>query len=273
MNVNTETLRLYWRHVRRYKPSFFTMLIAIPFAAVLLYTVLPYILSQAIGALSDDNTDINRYLLLAGGVALAGVSLNLLGFQVAVRHESSVRQSLIDDTFNQLIRRDHDFFANQKIGALTAKFIDFIDAHVGLQDLFIIRTLSFLLTTGTGMVIIFVAAPPLGLLMLGLVAWLLLQVRFSLKIRRPYREARRKLHAEINGVAADAISSNLTVKTFAGEDAERHTLRDITEKYRQAHVKDFAFLSFEGSSRLLLMAVVQIASIGIITYLLTSTLR
>lgn len=270
MNVNKETLKLYWAHIRNHKPSFFVMLIAIPTAALLLYTALPYLLSQAVGTLGSGGKNIDHYLILASIVAAVGVALNLLGFQFAVRHEAAVRQELIDDTFSRLIRKDHDFFAGQKTGSLTSKFIDFVNAHIGLQDLFILRTLSFLMSVGSGMVIIFISTPLLGFIILGLVVWLLTQVRISLKIRRPYRNARKKLHAEANGAAADAISSNLTVKTFAHEANERLMLSGITKEYRRAHIKDLAYLSFEGSSRLLLMSIVQIVSIAAIAYLLTN---
>ena len=270
LNINKETLKLYWKHIRKHKPSFFTMLIAIPTAALLLYTGLPYFLSQAVGALPDGGDGVNRYLVYAGIVAAIGVALNLIGFQVTVRHEAAVRQELVDDTFSRLIKKDHDFFAAQKTGSLTSKFIDFTNAHIGLQDLFILRTVSFLMSVGAGMIIIFFSTPILGFIMLALVAWLLIQVRLSLKIRRPYREERRKFHAEINGTAADAISSNLTVKTFANEEFERSTIGKITEAYRRSHIKDFSYLSFDGSSRLLLMSTVQIIAIATIAYLLTN---
>jgi ATP-binding cassette, subfamily B, bacterial len=270
LNINKETLKLYWKHIRRYKLSFFTMLISIPIAALLLYTALPYFLSQAVGTLPNSGEGMGHYLLLASIATIVGVGLNLLGFQSAVRHESAVRQELVDDTFNRLIHKDHDFFANQKIGALTSKFIDFINTHVGLQDLFILRTLSFIFSVGAGLVIIFLSVPLLGFIMLGLIAWLLIQVRISLKLRGPYREERKKLIAEVNGAAADAISGNLTVKTFAHENFERSALRKITEKYRRSHIKDFTYLSIEGSSRLLLMSIVQIVAVGFIAYLLVN---
>lgn len=268
MNTNKETLRLYWRHIRHHKISFFTMMIAIPLAALLLDTALPYFLAQAIGTLSHDTANLQQYLILAGIVAILGVVINFTGFQTAVRHEATIRQELVDDTFSQLIRKDHDFFANQKIGALTSKFIDFINAHIGLQDLFILRTLTFILTVGAGITIIFIHTPLLGFVVLGLIAWLLLQIRVSLKLRRPYRQERKKFIAEVNGTVADAISANLTVKTFAQEKYERKNLRQLTEKYRRSHIRDFTYLSIEGSLRLFIMASVQVVAIAIVAGLI-----
>ena len=45
MKTNRYTVKLYWEHMRKYKPSFFAMLICIPLAATLLDLLLPYALS------------------------------------------------------------------------------------------------------------------------------------------------------------------------------------------------------------------------------------
>ncbi len=269
MNINKETLKLYWQQMRKYKVSFFVMLIGIPSASLFTDTLLPYFLSQAVGTLSGGTIEqITQFLWLAAGVAIVGVCLNLLGFQSAIMHESSVRRDLADDTVDRLIAKDQAFFANQKIGALTGKFIDFVNAHVGLQDLFVIRTLGFVLNVGTGMVIIFLHTPLLGLIILGLIVALIFQIRFSMKLRTPLRQARKKLVGEVNGAAADTISNSLTVKTFAHEQHELSNLSKLTTKYKQVYMRDFRWMSVEGSGRILLMSIVQIIAIGVIARML-----
>lgn len=271
MNTNKETLRLYWQQIRKYKPSFFTMLVTIPSAALLLDTLLPYFLSQAVGALAAGNADrLPQYLTIAAGIGIAGVALNLLGFQTAIRHEIRVRRDLINNTLERLLVKDQDFFANQKIGALTGKFIDFVSAHVGLQDLFIIRTLNFALSIGSGIAIIFWHTPLLGGIILALIIILLAQIRLSVRLRRPYRKARKDLIGEVNGALADTISNNLTVKTFAQEKYEQSVVNDLSEKYRDAYVRDFRWMSVEGSLRLAVMATVQIIAIAVMAQLLVT---
>lgn len=245
------------------------MLFSVPTAAILLDTALPYLLSQAVGKLAESRFDeVAPYLWFAAAVGIVGVFFNLLGFQVAVRHEASVRKDLINTTFQDVITKDFDFFSNQKVGALTSKFIDFINAHISLQDLFILRTLTFGISTIFGISIIFVNAPMLGLIVVGLVAFILIQIKISMKIRAPYRHARKKLHAEVNGAVADAISNNATVKTFANEKVERENVSVYAEKYRLAHIKDLRFLSFEGSLRLLITSITQIVAVSIMSYLI-----
>ncbi|MFZ1360464.1 MAG: ABC transporter ATP-binding protein [Candidatus Saccharimonadales bacterium] len=271
MNINKATLHLYWQHVRTYKLSFFVMLVATPLAFLLNDTLLPYLLSQAIGTFSTGSLDqLSHFLWLAVGVAIAGVSLNLLGFQAAIIHESSVRRDLANDIIARLLIKDQAFFASQKVGALTGKFIDFLNAHVGLQDLFIIRTLSFILSVGTGVIIIFMHTPLLGLIILGLIIMLLVQIRLSVKLRTPLRQARKQLVGEMNGAAADTISNSLTVKTFAREEYEINALSALTNRYKQVYTRDFRWMSVEGSARILLMSIVQIIAISILAHMLQS---
>jgi ATP-binding cassette subfamily B protein len=271
LSTNKQTLSLYWIQIRKHKLSFFTALIAIPTAALLLDTLLPYVLSLAIGHLVTNNmAAIQPLLIWAGLAAIVGVSLNLLGFQFLVRHEARVRTALTDNTFQRLITKDYDFFSNQKIGALTSKFIDFINAHVMLQDIFIMRTLTFSLTTLIGIGLIFSSSPLLGFILIGLVIGILIEIKIMMRIREPYRNARKKIHAEVNGAAADAITNNLTVKTFAHEKFEQQHLGGYTKAYMKAHIKDLSYLSFEGSSRLLVVASTQILAVFIMASLVAS---
>ena len=270
-SVNITTIKLYWQQIRKYKKSFFLMLIGIPLAALLIDTAVPYFLSQAIATFTtSDTSELWNLIFLAGCATVIGVGFNLIGFQSAVYHESRVRQDLMLNTTEQLLEKDQNFFSSQKIGALTSHFIAFIDSHVQLQDLFVIRTLRFVLAIGSGLAIIFFHTPLLGVIILALIIGLSIQIKVSLKIRTPYRIERKKLIGEINGAAADAIANSLTVKTFANEKAEQTTISKLTDKYRVVYSKDFSRMSVDGSARIFMMTVVQIIAIAIIATLLTN---
>lgn len=269
MNTNKLTLLFYWQQVRKYKVSFLLTLIAIPLASLALDMLLPYVLSQAVGTFGGGQfTSLPSLLTIGGGLALVGLTLNMVGYQAMVSHESSVRKSLTDDTLAQLLTKDQDFFASQKIGALTGKFIDFITGFIGLQDLIIIQTIRFALSFGVGVGLIFAHSLLLGFIVLGLLVGLLIQVRISMHLRNPLRNARKDMISELNGAAADVITNNLTVKTFAHEAHEEATISELGEKYRRVYQKDFRWLSVEGSGRLAAMSIVQIIAIAVIAHLL-----
>ncbi len=243
------------------------MLFAIPAGALIIDTLLPFFFSQAIGGLVEKNTDtIINNLILAGSIGVVGIACNLIGFQSMVRHEAKVRTGLLSDTFRRIINKDAQFFINEKVGALTSRFIDFARAEISLQDLLIIRTLGFVLSVGIGLTLL--ASESLiiaGIILLLLVA-LILQVRWSIRKRAPWRHERKTLVGEVHGGVADAVTNNLVVKTFAGETAEIEKVTQKAKRLEHIYIKDIGFVSFEGSARVALMVVVQIIAISIAAY-------
>ena len=156
----------------------------------------------------------------------------------------------------------------KKIGGLTSKFIDFINGHIGIQDLFILRTLTFALNIIIGLSLIYLRAPLVAGVIALLIIGLLIQVRVFRQMREDIRAERKRLISEVNGTAADTITNNLTVKTFAGETHEVELARQASLAYEHAHQQDFSLMSFEGSGRILFMQSFQVFAIVIIAGLL-----
>jgi len=203
-------------------------------------------------------------------VALLGVGLNFAGFQALMRHEANVRFELSKATFQRMMGKDLSFFANEKIGALTSRYIDFLRSHVSIQDLLIIRTLGFVISVGAGLIIVGVQSPMMAFILAILLATIILQVKFSIKRRKSYRFARKELMAESNGKVADALTNNLIVKTFAGEQAELKHIDEINNGYRTAFIKDLSRMGAEGSARILTMSITQIVAISICASLVST---
>ncbi len=266
--INKNTIKIYWQQVRRYRLSFFTMLIAIPLGALLIDTLLPYFFSQAIGGLVNrDGSVITHNLLIATGIGLSGVIFNVIGFQTMVRHEAYVRTKLTMSTFSKLINKDFQFFINEKIGALTSRFIDFVRAEITLQDLLIIRTLGFVLSMGIGLILLASQSLVVAGSVLFLILAIIFQIKWSVKKRAAWRHERKILAGEINGVVADAITNNLVVKTFVGEKQEEAKLFEKSYQHQQIYIKDIGFMSVEGSGRVALMVIIQIIAISLSAYL------
>lgn len=268
MGTNKHTIKLYWEQVRRYKTSFFIMLICIPAGALLIDTLLPYFFSQAIGGLIGGNEKtVTQGLIIAASIGIGGAILNMIGFQAMTRHEGHVRASLSDATFTRIINKDLQFFVNEKVGALTSRFIDFVRAEVTLQDLLIIRTIGFILSVGTGLVILASQNLIIAGIVFTLIGLLIIQVRWSIKKRAPLRHERKTLAGEIHGAVADAVTNNLVVKTFAGEQTEIEAIAVKNRRFRDVFIKDIGFISLEGSTRVALMVVAQIIAISTAAYL------
>lgn len=232
---------------------------------------LPFFLSMAIGALAAGTTDqVPMYLIGAGIAGLAAIITNLIGFQALVRHEGRVRTKLYDSVFASLIHKDLQFFVNEKVGALTSKFLDFVRGYSAIQDLLIIRTVGFVLSVTIGIIIVAVNAPILAAVLLILFFAIITVVQVFTKIRKPYRHKRKKLVAQIHGEVADSITNSLIVKTFAHEKKEQSHLHTQLKKLEHIFIKDISLIGYDGTTRIAIMVATQIIGISLSVYLVAS---
>jgi ATP-binding cassette subfamily B protein len=244
------------------------MLVFIPVGATIIDSILPYFLSQAIGSISNENyASMQSFLIAAGIVGLIGAILNFVGFQSMVTHESHVLAHHREETFAMLMKKDHQFFSNQKIGAMTSRYIDFVRNHVAIQDLFIIRTLGFIMSVGSGLIILAFQSLLVAGILAGLIVVLIIEIRWSTKKRAPYRHERKTLVSEIHGMVADALTNNLIVRSFGNERKEIGVLEKMTRRFTTVYKKDFGFITAEGSTRVALMVAVQVISIAVAAHM------
>lgn len=189
--------------------------------------------------------------------------LNFTGFQALMRHEANVRYELSRATFQRMISKDLAFFSNEKIGALTSRYIDFLRSHVTIQDLLIIRTLTFfnfsrswtnyrrqpIIINGSNLNSIINRNSSPG--------------KIQHQTPQTISLCSKRINGESNGKVADALTNNLIVKTFAGEQAELQHIDEVNNNYRIAFIKDLSRMGAEGSARILTMSITQVVSIGI----------
>lgn len=262
------TLALYWQHVRHHKWAFFLSLTLIPLGVLIIDTALPYLFSLAIGQLAETKSDaVYATLLVAAGVGVVGVIFNLIGFQSLTKLEGNVGARIRYAVFDQLIRKDMQFFVDQKIGAMTGKYIDFFRSYVVLQDLLIIRTLGFVLSIIVGLGILASQSLVVAGILLLLLILLVIEVRWSLKVREPWREERKKYRSELFGKVADTLTNITVAKAFGNEKVETKSAQHTNDLFRKAFLKDISFIAAEGSARIALLVAVQLVAISVSAYL------
>ena len=243
-------------------------MLIVPLSALLLDTLLPYFLAQSVAALTTKDGDtLVQNLVIAGIIGLAGLIANFTGFRTLVHHEAHIRTRLYNATFQNLLNKDQAFFVNEKVGALTSRFIDFVRSHVALQDLFIMRTLSFCLSLIVGLGLVAASSPVLALILLALIVSIMIEIRIFTKIRRPYRMERKTLIGEVHGEVADSLTNNLLVKTFAHEESEIRHLEKQTHRLQKIFTKDIGIFAIDGVVRNAIMVITQVVGIGACAYL------
>ena len=240
------------------------MFLLVPTSNILITSTLPFFFSQTIGALTDRNFgDANQFFIFAVVTGVFGVIANLIGFQSLVFHEAKVSNTLRRATFRQLLAKDMRFFANEKIGGLTSKYIDYVRSETTIQDIMVIRTLGFVGSLVIGTWVVATRSTLLAIIIVGLVVVLLAQVKLSLWIRRNWRRERKELRSDIHGHVADSLTNQLVVKTFTGEKREYKHLERMTNRLEKLFMKDIGFFISEGSVRVLLAVSVQIITLGV----------
>ena len=271
MSINRQTLLLYWAQLRKHKVSLFVVLIAIPVGVLLIDTLLPYVLSQAIDALSrHDEQELMRIMWIAGSVGFLGGLCNLIGFRTIAYHEAQVMAGLREDAFDKLIAKDHSFFANHKVGSMTSRYIDYVRSEYTLQGLIVSRTLGNLLSVGGGLAILATQAPWVAVIVFVFIVILFLQVWLRLRLCAKMRQERKQLTGAIHGQVADVFTNNVIVRTFASESRESATLHKLTQRFANVWDKYVGISTIEGSLRVWLMVLVQVLAVGIIAQMTLS---
>lgn len=256
-----ETFSFYMSHVKNYKASYLFMATAIPISALLFNTLLPYFLSRAIGSLSGFDSATKTMLWYAALVVLVGFVVNFFGYRTLVRNDARINRDIANDIASRLLHMDYTFFANQKVGALTAKFNDLLSGFQQLEDSFINKTVGTMLPLVIGAGLVALQSPILALILLGLLVVILIQIKVSLVIRDQYRKERKEMRSAITGEVADSITNSLVVKTFSNEKVEIAKLASHTEKLKRLYVKDISISVAEGSLRQFITASVQVVAI------------
>ncbi len=261
-NINKITLKLFWQQIKYHKISFFIALIALPLSIVLLNTLLPLFLSNSIGNISNKEV-FNHNFILAVICGFFGAILNFVAFNALTKQEASVRSRISNYNFKQLINKDVSFFVNQKLGALTSRFIDFNNSHVQIQDLIIMQTLGLILSFSSSIIIIFTRNWQIGLIFLTFTILMLIEIFWSVNKRTKWRKQRRDLRSKTYSYIADNFTNSLLVKTFAQEKSEIKQIKKLNKKHKKTFVKDIGFVASEGSFRVALMVIIQI---GLVYY-------
>ncbi len=268
MSTNKNTLLFYLKEVKHHWPSFTLALVFLPLGQLMLDTGLPYFLSLAIGDLASSATaSVTPHLVTAACFGIGAIICNIIGFQSLLRHEGKMRTRLYNTMFTTILHKDLQFFVNEKIGALTSRFIDFGRAHIAIQDLLIIRTLGFVLSVVVGMTILSFHAPLLAAVLAVLFVIIVFLVKVFTKIRAPFRHERKKLIGEIHGEVADSLSNSLMVKTFAHEKQEIHHLNTQLSRLEKIYIRDISIFGIDGSIRLFVMVCAQIIGISIASWM------
>ena len=164
--------------------------------------------------------DIMPYVIWMGIIWLIGEALWRIAMLMLEDIQSKTVNKLQIEAFEEVLRKDPAFFANNFAGSLTKKIVGYGKNFITFQD-----TVIFNITTGVFSVIFAVAilwyrSPIIALSLLVFVVGILAVVRPHIKRRKHLTDVREIASNKMAGHVADAMGNISSIHAFATESEE-----------------------------------------------------
>lgn len=232
-------LKYYWQVIRRYKVSFFTVIIlTISFSILDIYVPLQYL--KLWDVLSVNNFSVvgiaKSIIIFILILKLFGWAMRRIsGFSLAY-FESHVKAGLREQAFSYMIGHSHSFFANNFSGSLTQKIAKYANAFEKLTDKISQDGLP-LFVRSVGMVIAIYTLVPKYSYIFGIFCFIFLLTAFIYtRYKLKYDVIASIADSKTTGVLADAIGNHSSIQFFTGYQYEKKYAGDVIEEQQKATI-------------------------------------
>jgi ATP-binding cassette subfamily B protein len=228
-SLTTQTIRYYWRHMRKYRGKLFGLAWSVPAATLLLGFVPSYIISRILQRISAGHftqgqlwssfgPDLLAYAVV---VLLAGVVLWRVAVYYVWTLEIAVVCDIYREVFDHLMAMDSNFHSNRFSGSLVTQTNKLASAYITLADAVIFEAGTLVLAFIFTFVILWPRVPWIAAFLLAFaVLFILLALRVSRRVRE-LRGEEAEAETKLTGRLADSITNIMAVKSFAGAGTER----------------------------------------------------
>lgn len=232
-------LKYYWQVIRRYKVSFFAVIIfTILFSALSVYIPLQYLKLWDVLS-TNDFTVVG----VAKSIIIFILILNLSSW--AMRRisgfclpyfESKVKAGLREQAFSYMIGHSHSFFANNFSGSLTQKISKYANAFERLTDKMAADALPLIVRSVGTVIAIYTLLPKysyiLGIFCIVFLVTAFIYTRYKLK----YDVLASIADSKTTGVLADAIGNHSSIQFFTGYKYEQNYAGEVIGEQQKATV-------------------------------------
>lgn len=219
------TLHYFWQTLMQYKTRTILLLILVPVWIFLSNVAVPYGTSQIIGKLSSGDFEIGNYVEILLLTILSAGANNLFVIRAIDWLDWSIDalggEYLAKLAFTAVINQSMTFHNDRFSGSLTSAANKLPRAFIMLKSNFVWDLYPLILTAlysiGVAMVI---CAPFAGILAIYTVVYMLVAIATYYKTRK-VDEALADAENKQTGQLADAITNEMSVKSYARENMER----------------------------------------------------
>lgn len=232
------TLYYFWKALMRYKIRTFLILIVVPIQILISYVIEPYGVSEIIAKLSDGDFEIAHYTGLLLLTLIPVAVNNLLIYRIVDWLDWSLDakggEYLSQLAFRAVINQSMTFHNNRFSGSLTSAANKFPSAFVDLKSSFVwdIYPLILLVIASIGAVA-FVCWPFALILAVCTAVYMTVAIVTYYKTRH-VDEALADAENKQTGQLADAITNEISVKSYARERDEERRFSFATERTKKA---------------------------------------
>ncbi len=241
-----EVLHVYWIHIKRY-PFAVSFAALFTTGAFVFSTIIPLWYKRIIDIASTSTVPTDA--AASAMTALLTTTVVLMVFRMLSRRSGSllntyfqpkVIRDLGETAFSYLLDHSYRFFANNFTGTLVRRVARLQRSFEELADRIMFDLIPIVATLVGAGAVLFWRSSLLGWLFIG---WLVLfitvqfailswKIKFNLKVSEKDSEA--------TGAISDAISNDVTIRTFAGENHERTIFKKVSEELAKLRFKSWA---------------------------------
>lgn len=240
-------LKYFWQVIRRFKVSFFTVVVStVVFSALDVYVPLQYLKLWDVLSVNDFTVvSVARSIIIIILILklLSWVIRRISGFSLA-HFEAETMAGLREQAFSYMIGHPYSFFANNFGGSLTQKINKYARAFERLTDKMAADGLPLVIRSAGVIIAIYTLIPKyayiLGMFCIVFLLTALIYIRYKIK----YDVAAALADTKTTGVLSDAISNHSSIQLFTGHSYEENRTGETIQKQRKATV--FNWYLWEG---------------------------
>ena len=232
------TLYYFWQALMQYKVRTLLLLILVPIWIFVSNVVVPYGTSQIIGKLSSGDFEISNYVgILLLTIMSAGVN-NLAVIRAIDWLDWSIDalggEYLSRLAFMAVINQSMTFHNNKFSGSLTSAANKLPGAFIDLKSNFVWDLYPLILTALYSIVVAAMICPPFAAILAIYTAVYMMVAIVTYYKTRNVDEKLADAENKQTGQLADAITNEMSVKSYAREGVERTRFGNVTKKTKEA---------------------------------------
>ena len=234
----SRTLHYFWKALMQYKLRTGLVLLFVPIWILISNVVVPYGTSEILGKISNGEYEIESYIgILLLTIVPAAVN-NLFVIRIIDWLDWSLDakcgEYLSKLAFDAVIRQSMTFHSNRFSGSLTSAANKLPNAFIDLKSNFIWDLFPLVLTVLYSVVVTFLVCAPFALILtVYIIVYMFVAIVTYYKTRN-VDEALADAENKQTGQLADAITNEVSVKSYAREGFEGVRFSNATERTKRA---------------------------------------